>query len=198
MSEEKRMVDSYEVKQAVYISDKEILFCEDYNNPDFPYMVCDCKYPMGMEHFFDGNGSRDYFEMMELFIARIKTQIEAVRADREKSGVPNEPISDTQCIPICEDMDLMNKVVVLRPERLRPEYRTADHQLVLALGGFGSSPHSRGRAVFTTNLYTGEMSRWNREDILGMPKTEHIPDWAKERLVQILSSRNKKRPDPER
>jgi len=30
---------------------------------------------------------------------------------------------------------------------------------------------------------------WNREDILGTIKPEHMPDWAKDRLKQIEAGR---------
>jgi len=56
---------------------------------------------------------------------------------------------------------------------------------VLAVGGFGAHANARGRAVYTVNLYSGKESRWNREDILGVLKTEYMPDWAKERLNQV-------------
>ena len=82
-----------------------------------------------------------------------------------------------------------NNVVAIRADCLRPEYRTADKQLVLITGGFGSHANSRGRAVYTTNLYSGKESRWNREDILGIVKPEYMPDWAKERLKQIQAER---------
>ncbi|GAB7057755.1 hypothetical protein JCM16163A_45040 [Paenibacillus sp. YK5] len=68
-------------------------------------------------------------------------------------------------------MRIDNQVVVIRPEWLRPEYRTAVNQLVLALSGFGTFAYSRGRAVYVLNLYTGEEARWNREDFMGSDKT---------------------------
>ncbi|MEX2104231.1 MAG: hypothetical protein WD907_02725 [Bacilli bacterium] len=81
-------------------------------------------------------------------------------------------------------MGIDNQVVVIRQERLRHEYRTADHQLVLALSGFGTHAYSRGRAVYALNLYSGEEIRWNRGDILGIIKPEYMPEWAKEKLNQ--------------
>lgn len=92
------------------------------------------------------------------------------------------------------------KVVVIRAECLRPEYRTADKQLVLATGGFGTYANARGRAVYTTNLYSCKEARWNREDILGIVKPEYMPDWAKERLKQLEdeSKSKQKRQEQER
>jgi hypothetical protein len=36
-----RMVDGYEIKYAIYIGNKEILFGMDETKPNAPYMVCD-------------------------------------------------------------------------------------------------------------------------------------------------------------
>jgi hypothetical protein len=150
-------------------------------------MVCNCSWdnPLSLDHYFSAVGSADYLEMVTEFTDRVMAQLEAVKAERAKITVPLEPFTLKHCHPNDNRQNLENKVVVIRPERLRPEYRTADVQLVLATGGFGAHANSRGRAVYTTNLYSSRESRWNREDILGVVKPECLPDWAKERLKQI-------------
>lgn len=201
MSEEKRMVDTFEVKQAIHVGDKEVLFCVDNERPDYPYMVCCCTWdnPLGVEGFLDAAGSDDYLEMMTEFTSRVQAQLEAVQAERDKITVPLSPFSAEHCIPNNYGRSIENKVVVIQPESLRPEYRTADKQLVLVTGGFGSHANSRGRAVYAINLYSGKESRWNREDILGIVKPENMPDWAKERLRQIQTRQQaRKRHEPER
>ena len=129
---------------------------------------------------------------MDEFGNRVQAQIDTVKAERDKITIPLSPFTTEQCIPNDYGMNIENKVVVIRPESLRPEYRTADKQLLLATGGFGTYANSRGRAVYTTNLYSGKESRWNREDILGVVKPEHMPGWAKERLRQIQTERHAK------
>ncbi len=39
MAEEKRMIEGYEVKTAIHIGGKEIIFAENLASPD-PFMVC--------------------------------------------------------------------------------------------------------------------------------------------------------------
>jgi hypothetical protein len=191
MDDEKRMVDTYEVKHAIHVGDKEILFGVDDRKPDCPYMVCNCNWdnPLGIDQYFDAVGSADYLEMMNEFTSRVAVQLEAVKAERDKITVPLHPFTLEHCIPNDNRQNIENKVVVIRPESLRPEYRTADKQLVFATGGFGVQANSRGRAVYTVNLYSGKESRWNREDILGVVKPEYMPDWVKERLKQIWTER---------
>jgi len=194
MAEEKRMVSTYEVKHAIHVGDREILFAVDDGKTDCPYMVCYCSWdnPLGIEQFFDAAGSDDYLEMMSEFTDRVQAQLEAVRAERDKITVPLSPFASEHCTPNDYGQSIENKVVVIRAERLRPEYRTADKQLVLAVGGFGAYANARGRAVYTVNLYSGKEYRWNREDILGVLKTEYMPDWAKEQLKQILAGKQAK------
>lgn len=194
VNDEKRTVDTYEVKHAICVGDKEILFGVDDRKTDCPYMVCNCTWdnPLGIDRFFKAVGSTDYLEMMMEFTARVTAQLEAVKAERAKIAVPLEPLTMEHCIPNDYGKSIENKVVVIRAERLRPEFRTADKQLVLATGGFGTAANSRGRAVYTVNLYSGKEARWNREDILGTVKPEQLPDWAKERLIQIQAERQAK------
>lgn len=194
MTEEKRMVDTYKVTHAIHVGDREILFAVDEGKTDCPYMVCYCSWdnPLGIEQFFDAAGSDDYLEMMSEFTDRVQAQLEAVRAERDKITVPLSPFALEHCTPNDYGESIENKVVVIRAERLRPEYRTADKQLVLAVGGFGTHANARGRAVYTVNLYSGKEYRWNREDILGVLKTEYMPDWAKEQLKQILAGQQAK------
>lgn len=200
MNEEKRMVDAFEVKHAIHIGDKEVLFCVDSSNAETPYMVCYCTWdnPLNIENFFEGVGSDDYIEIMTEFVNRVQGQISQVTAERGSITVPNACFTSEQCIPLDSHMSLENKVAVIRLSSLRPEYHTGDRQLVLVTGGFGASPNSRGRAVFTVNLYSGKQSRWNREDILGILKPEHMPQWAKDRLSQLQPAQPRKRHEPER
>ncbi|RNC62894.1 MAG: hypothetical protein AWM53_01820 [Candidatus Dichloromethanomonas elyunquensis] len=81
MDNEKRMVDTYEMKHAITMGDREILFLED-ENKSYPYMVCNCSWdnPLGVEQYSDEVVSADYLEMMTEFTSRVTAQIEAVKA----------------------------------------------------------------------------------------------------------------------
>lgn len=198
MDEEKRMAGSYKVLNSIHIGDREVLFGENQGSTDMRYMVCFCNWnnPLGIENFTDAAGSNDYLEMMTEFNDRVRSQIEAVKSERDKITVPLEPFTLELCDQIKSDTELENTVAVIKPESLRPEYRTADKQLVYVTGGFGAHGNSRGRAVYTTNLYSGKNSRWNREDILGVLSLEQTPEWAKKRLNEIEAKQ--KRCEPER
>lgn len=202
MSEEKRMVDAYEIRHAIHIGDKEILFGIDRMNTDTPYMVCNCTSdnPLGIMQYFGAVGGSDYLELMGEFLTRVTAQYDTVKAERDTIAVPLDLFTIEQCTPNDYRESIEGKVVILRPERLRPEYRTLNNQLVLVTGGFGASASARGRAVYIINLYSGQEARWNREDILGIVKPNCLPRWAREKLnhIQVRLQAEKKKHEPER
>lgn len=92
---------------------------------------------------------------------------------------------NTHCLPDTEKQDFEGKVVVLTPRILKENCLTPQNQLWLCTGGFGSHAGSRGQAVFATNLGDGEKTRWNRSDFIGVLADSHLPDWARERLMEL-------------
>lgn len=92
------------------------------------------------------------------------------------------------CKTSCEDMK--GKIFVLSHTAMKEEYWSPEYQLWLAKGGFGCQANAIGRAVYATCLYDGEETRWSREQIVGVIKEEFMPDWAKEKLNEILYQTN--------
>ena len=88
------------------------------------------------------------------------------------------------------------KVIAIKPDTLRNEYRRADRQLYFVTGGFGAEANSRGSAVFCKNLHTGENTRFERRDVMGEVKPDRLPDWAKEAIKKLPEK--KKHKDRER
>lgn len=81
--------------------------------------------------------------------------------------------------------DYIGKVLVLKPTVLKDEYKTPDFQLFLAEGGFGCSPTARGCKVYGRFLKDGEEAHYDRQDFLGVLKSEHLPDWARTKLTEL-------------
>ena len=86
-----------------------------------------------------------------------------------------------------EPADYKGKLVVLRGDFFKDSYKSPDNQLFLAESGFGCSPRASGRKVFGVFLNDYENACIQRSDILGILKTEHIPEWAKARLDTLQS-----------
>ena len=91
-----------------------------------------------------------------------------------------------QCEPNSfEKLDYEGKVLVLSTDTLKESYWTTRAQLWYAHDGFGCSPKAIGRSIRCTCLGDGEMTRWNRTDFVGALKDEFLPDWAKEKLMEL-------------
>ena len=93
------------------------------------------------------------------------------------------------CVGDRAEQDFTGKVLVLSPEALQEQYWGQDYQLLYARSGFGCAPHSSGRAVFATCLSDGETARWNREDFIGVLNEKYLPDWAREKLMELTAPR---------
>lgn len=122
------MVDTYKIQHGIHVGDKEILFGVDDTKTDCPYMVCNCTWdnPFGIDQYFNAMASADYLEMMTEFTDCVTIQLVAVKADRDRITVPLQLFISEHCTLNDYRENIENKVVVIRPERLRPEYRTAD------------------------------------------------------------------------
>lgn len=65
-------------------------------------------------------------------------------------------------------VDFKDRVVILNPTSLKPEFRTRENLLWLARGGFGCDSRLRGRAVFATCIGDGEEARWDCSEFIAM------------------------------
>ena len=91
------------------------------------------------------------------------------------------------CVGDRAKQDFTGKVLVLSPEMLKESCWSQENQLWYARSGFGCEPHSSGRAVFATCLSDGETARWNREDFIGVLDDKFLPDWAREKLEELMT-----------
>jgi len=181
---ENRMADNYKITQSVRIGDKEVVMGVDMTNA-MPYF---CAYYTSNEIYgsYDGGMiSDDYVEMVELFAERVSGQCQKLREEQEQITVPKEPITADMCQQVASDASMVGKVMAIRADALRPEYRLAPYQLVLVTDGNGARANARGRACFCKILYDGEGQKCVRSDFYGEVKTEHLPDWAKERAEKM-------------
>ena len=186
MSEIKRKAGDYEIIHAMHIGDQEIVVGE---NPAAAagqmYMCAFCDQNEIFARYDEILCSDDYAEIIGIYGQRVAEQAEKTRIELKGpkiQGISNAPITAAGCTPITSDDDLNGKVVVIRPDVLRREYRRATNQVALCDGGFGASPRSRGSACYCVNLYTGKTSRFERRDILGILQDDQIPKWAQQGL----------------
>ena len=199
MSEEKRMVANtgYEVKLSLRLGDREFLLAENMNDPEGKhYMKAEYR-----DNGLIGEYDRivyggDYLAVMDECIGAAVQKIAALRREFEKADYRAKPIAADECFPHDRGRDIRGKVVAIKAEALRPEYRRGDVQLVVVTGGNGARANPGGNAVYCYHLNDGKHARFERYDVLGEIKVP--PDWAKERLAAIKEEREaKEAPAPE-
>lgn len=83
--------------------------------------------------------------------------------------------------------DYTGKVLAVRPDILKDEYKTPADQLFYATGGFGCKSDSLGRKIYGVLLSGGEECVFLRGDIIGVVKLELIPDWANKKVAELTS-----------
>ena len=185
-STEKRMAGDYEVIQAVHIGDREVVLGENpQDETGMKYMCAFCRQNALFAEYSEVMASDDFPEIVELFGQRIAEQAQKTHIELNKpriQGIDDRPITAEGCTPISHEDDLHGKIVVIKPEVLRREYRHATCQLQLCTSGSGAYPNSRGTACFCTELYSGQRARFERSDILGVIAPEDLPKWAKHYL----------------
>ena len=185
--EKPRKADHWVVKYALFVGGHEIVFGEDQHDPDYPYFVGDCLYtnPFGVPEYRKCIGTADYLEAVTEFADRVKTQAEMVRQDRTERGVSDKPLTRDACLPGGLADNIEGKLVIIRPDVMQCDKRTADYQYFYAEHGNGCRAEAHGLGVFGKNLYTGTQSRWERPDVMGIADPAKLPEWAKIRLEAL-------------
>lgn len=197
MDQEKRMAGDYTIIAGLRVGDREVVIGENPN-------------AQKGERFMSGLGQRtdlfvlyedcmvsdDYLEIAELFGKRINGQVEKTRTEFSQLVQPDideTPLTKDDCEPVSYVDSILDKVIVIKAEVLRPEYQRATRQLKLCRGGFGAYGNSRGSACFCTDLLTGKESRFERRDVLGTISPDKLPQWAKDGLEKVLATEREKK-----
>ena len=199
--DEKRMAGEYEIIQAISVGSAEIVLGHAAQNEALPYMTAICTRNELFTSYQHCIADDNYPSILRIFSERVadaakelENQLSAENAAAEN----NHPFTKQKCLDadrcdlISHADDLNGKVVIIKPEVLKPEYQLATRQLYLCTGGFGASPNSRGSACFCTNLFSGSHTRFERQDILAAMDADAVPQWAQANLREALQSEQNK------
>ncbi len=195
-----RKAGDYEITHAIHIGEKELVLGENLSAEDgMCYLVAYCETNGMLQRYTDCMISDDFVEVAEIFAERLQAQVQQVKEEHEQIPIPTNPIGWDQCIPMHECGDIENKIVVVRPSVLRAEHRIATKQIYIAKSGNGVKAQSRGTAVYCDNLYTGNHTRFERYDFMGVLNPEHYPEWVIDRIKDMPNlQKQKKDKEPER
>ena len=182
----KRTIEGYIEKINIEFAGKHTILAENPENP-YPYLICNIKFdnPLGIEERYDGVAFDNYTEAMREFVTRVDGLVSELETARIESGLPFHTLTAAEhCIPDSYKGDYEGKLVIIKPEMLAPEYRSAEHQLGLCTGGFGANAEARGRAVFVKELYSGKEMRFDRTQVAGVADPAKLPEWARNKLAE--------------
>lgn len=180
----------YEVKQALWVGDREVIMAERPKYGEGDKFLCGLYENNGvMGRYTECMVSDDVMEIFDLYAHRILDQMQKVRETISlPEGMDNDLILSGDDRVTADDyrQSIRDKVVVIKPETISPEYYAATSQLWLCTGGFGASASARGRTCFCINLHdTGRQESFSRGDIMGTMDPAHLPNWAKVGLRSI-------------
>lgn len=194
--DEARKIGLYTVIYEMEIGHKCIAVGKDVNAKENErYLCCYVESNLIFERYENALVSDDYAEIMRVFGERIHDAAEEIIAEHEQAEKRVGDISEiltNKCDKITDADCIENKVVVIRGDALRPEYKYSINQLMLCTGGFGSQAFSRGRTCYCINLYTGEKTSYYRSDILGTIQPKNLPEWAKHGFEKAKEIQHKK------
>ena len=95
------------------------------------------------------------------------------------------PVGMEATVPKSGEDIYENRLLILRPESLKEEFRHAEFQYFMARAGFGCDPSKLGTKVFGEFLCDGEKGSFRRCDFLGIADENKLPDWAKQKLQNM-------------
>ena len=198
--DEKRMVGDYTVINSMYIGHREIILGE---NPKAAsgerYVCCYAERVMFYEQYLEAQVSDDFAEIVKLYGERVTQAADEIMKETEKVASEigmNDEITAKDCKPISSDDAIEDKVIVIRGNVLRPEFRHASHQLMLCTGGFGAQKNARGRTCYCISLYSGKQTSFYRGDVLGVMDKRALPECAKIGLQNALEIRQNEKSHP--
>ena len=98
---------------------------------------------------------------------------------------PRNSITLYKCL--ADENNYAEKLLILKPEVLKEEFRQPFFQYFYAQSGFGCYPDKLGGKVYGKFLADGENGQFRRSDFLGVADPEQLPQWAQKRLEQLTA-----------
>lgn len=179
--DEKRMAGNYEIIASMSIGCKEIVMGENPNvEDDTRYMCAYCETNSLFEQYHDLLVSGDYVDILQIYCQRLGDEAGKLKEEIDlELKLSTSTVSPGDYTAVAAGTDLRGKVIVIKPQVFKREYRRSIHQYQYVTGGSGASPNGRGTSVFTVALYGGEKGRYERHEVLGVADPDRLPTWAR-------------------
>jgi len=188
---DKHVIDGYEEMTAITIN-RRLIFIGENNSAEQPYMVAELTWNslFGAYESSSVGITDDYVGALDEFNSLVETNVSIIKNDFDNRknlyGVEPLTLTTAECIPNGLNEDMKGKLIIIKPEVLQPEYRRADYQLRVCVGGFGACPKSRGNAVYCADIFGGKDGRFERYDVLGVADLTKLPQWAVDKYSDYM------------
>lgn len=109
--------------------------------------------------------------------------LDILKQDIEEPA-PEPLFTADDCIAGSTDENYYKRILVVKPDMLKEEFRDRKHQLWMPYTNtFGCSPDKGGKAIYAVNLYDGDISTtsWRRYDFMGILKPDRVPPFVAEK-----------------
>ena len=93
-------------------------------------------------------------------------------------------LTSEHCFENSRGEDFTGKLLIVKADTLRPEYRDSTSQIVMCTHGNGARPNAKGMSIFCEELASGNMAVYYRSEIEGVANMEKLPQWAKQKLEE--------------
>lgn len=190
--ESKRMAGDYTIILSTTTLAGECVIGENINaKPGFEYMVADYRSNELFGNYENIICSDKYDEILQLYgerIADAANEFYRNRKNLEQKFGDISPIQKSFCQPVSYEDNIVNKIAVISPEKLKRGCINSANQIILITGGFGASSNARGQKIFAKNIASGKNEVWTRQDIMGIISFDNLPLWAQNKLQHMENS----------
>lgn len=110
--------------------------------------------------------------------------VDILKKDAMEESVPEPLFTEDDCIAGSIDENYYKRILVLKPDMLKEEFRDRRYQLWMPYADtFGCDPNKGGKAIYAVCLYDGDIStvNWRRYDFIGILKPEKTPPFVAEK-----------------
>lgn len=182
--DEKWNINSHTYKEISEIGNETVILSVNLkSDARQPYLV----YSIFNERTHDVLEFSDYIPAMREYHGRQSRLYGELEAERGRLlnlyGVDSTTLDSSHCLAESDRNDYTGKLIIVKSEELRHEYRYADTQLIICSHGNGARPDAIGTSVFGKELLSGESVCYGRHQIQGIADESKLPQWAKDKLA---------------
>lgn len=189
---DKEYAGDYRIDQSFTFGRRHFVIGID-DNADDKYLLAERQETELGYEYMEAVVSNNYIEIVNEFALRIQDEVDVLCDIYYERGSDGVPFGPEACCTDSSKQNYENKILILNPVYLSPEYRTKEDQLVLAISGFGCTPGNRSKKILCQSLCSGDKFYIRGTDVLGVISQQSVPHWAEVNANLIRDAVQKER-----